>query len=91
MALMVSIARIADVPNPDQLPEYRADHARLFGAYADLPKLLPDPNDTNQIAVVHEVHDLEGLRAASRTPEGDAMMRKWGFIEQLSFFVEDPA
>ena len=88
MPLMVSIARIADVPNPSQIEEYRKDHARLFGQYADLPKLLPDQNDPNQIAVVGEVHDLEGLRAASRTPEGDAMMRKWGFIEQLSFFVE---
>lgn len=88
MPLMVSIARIADVPNPGQLEDYRKDHARVFGAFADLPKLLPDPNDPNQIAVVGEVHDLEGLRAVSRTPEGDAMMRKWGFIEQLSFFVE---
>ncbi|MEJ6390295.1 hypothetical protein [Gymnodinialimonas ulvae] len=89
MALMVSIARTADVPNPGKVQEYREDHARVFGTYADLPKLLPDPNDPNQIAVVGEVHGLDGLRAASRTPEGDAMMRKWGFIEQLSFFVEE--
>lgn len=88
MALMVSIARVTDMPNPGKLAEYREDHAHVFGKYADLPRLLPDPNDPNQIAVVGEVHDLEGLRAASRTPEGDAMMRKWGFIEQLSFFVE---
>lgn len=86
---MVSIARIADRPDPSATQEWREDHARLFGRYADLPKLLTDPDDPNQIAAVGEVHDLDGLRAASRTPEGDAMMRKWGFIEQLSFFVED--
>ncbi len=89
MPLMVSIARIADLPNPRQMEEYRADHARLFGQYADLPKMLPDQKDPNQVAVVAEIHDLDGLRAASRTPEGDAMMRKWGFIEQLSVFVEE--
>ncbi len=89
MPLMVSIARVSALPDPAKMQDYRADHARLFGQFANVPRLLPDPNDANQMAVVGEVHDLEGLRAATRTPEGDAMMRKWGFIEQLSFFVEN--
>ena len=88
MALMVSIASVTHMPTPETMEDWRADHMRLFGQFADVPKLLPDTKDPNQIAVVSEVHDLDGLRAASRTPEGDAMMRKWGFLEQMSFFVE---
>lgn len=89
MPLMVSIARIADVPSPRELPEYRREHARLFGEFSDLPRFLPEKDDKNLVAVVGEVHDMDGLRAASRTSEGDAFMRKYGFMEQLSFFVEE--
>ena len=89
MTLMVSIARVTDVPNPENIPEFRAAHDKLFGAYSDVPKILSDPNDRNQIAIVQDVKDLEGLRAASRSPEGDAMMRKYGFLEQLCYFLED--
>lgn len=89
MPLMVSVARVTDAPIPTELPEYREEHARLFGTYADLPKLLREKDDANLIAVVGQVHDIEGLRAASRTPEGDAFMRKYGFIEQLSVFLEE--
>ena len=65
------------------------EHDALLGAYAEVPKILRDPNDPNQVAVLTNVRDLDGLRAATRTPEGDAMMRKYGFIEQLSYFLED--
>ncbi len=51
--------------------------------------MLRDPEDAHQIAIVGDVWDLDGLRKASRTPEGDAFMRKYGFLEQLSYFLED--
>jgi len=89
MTMMVSVVRIADVPHPEKLAAYRKDHAKIFGEYADLPQLLREKDDKNLVAVVGRVHDLEGLRAASRTPEGDAFMRKYGFIEQLSVYLED--
>ncbi|MEX0347807.1 MAG: hypothetical protein AB3N15_00145 [Paracoccaceae bacterium] len=89
MPMLVSIARVADVPTPTKMQEFHDEHERVLGAYADVPKILRDPNDPNQVAVVCDVRDLDGLRAATRTPEGDAMMRKYGFIEQLSYFLED--
>lgn len=89
MSLLVSVARVSDVPNPAAMQEFHTEHEELFGAYCEVPKILRDPNDPNQVAVVAQVHDLDGLRAASRTPAGDAMMRKYGFIEQLSYFLEE--
>lgn len=88
MTLMVSIARISHKPNPAELQAFHAEHDAMLGNYAGPAKVLDKPNDPHQIAVVVEVHDLEGLRKATRTPEGDAMMRKYGFLEQLSFFLE---
>ena len=52
-------------------------------------EILRDPNDAYQVAVVGDVKDLEKVRTVSRTPEGDAMMRKYGFVEQLSYFLEE--
>lgn len=89
MPMLVSIARVSETPTPEKLAAFEADHEAQLGAYAAVPKILRDPNDPHQIAVVAEVHDLEGLRAATRTPEGDAMMRRHGFLEQLSYFLED--
>ncbi len=89
MPMMVSIARVADVPNPEKMPEFIAAHEDIFGDAADPPKILRDPNDPNQVAVLANVHDLDRLRTLSRTPEGDAMMRRFGFLEQLSYFLED--
>ena len=89
MTLMVSIARMSEIPSAAEMPDFHEAHAKVFGACSGLPKILRDPNDPNQAAVVAEVHDLDAMRAISRTPEGDAMMRKFGFLEQLSYFLED--
>ena len=88
MALMVSIARISHKPDDAEIQAFHAEHEALLGDYAGPAKILDDPNDPNQIAVVVDVHDLEGMRQATRTAEGDAMMRKYGFLEQLSYFLE---
>ncbi|MBM1220287.1 hypothetical protein JQU17_08435 [Ponticoccus sp. SC2-23] len=89
MTTMISIARISEVPTPDRIAQWEAEHREIFGAYAEVPRILRDPNDPNQVAILGKVHDLDGLRAASRTPEGDAHMRRYGFLEQLSYFLED--
>mgnify|MGYP001557021434 CR=1 FL=1 len=89
MPIMISIARISEFPSPERQKAWAQEHEALFGAYAEVPRVLRDPNDPNQIAIMGEVHDLDGLRAASRTPEGDAHMRRYGFHEQLSYFLED--
>lgn len=89
MPTMISIARISEFPSPDRQTAWAEEHAALFGAYAEVPRVLRDPNDPNQIAIVGEVYDVDGLRAASRTPEGDAHMRRYGFLEQLSYFLEE--
>lgn len=89
MSMMISIARVADAKTFGLSEEFHKDHTELFGLYANVPKILRDPNDKNQVALLGEVHDLEGLRTASRLPEGDSMMRKHGFIEQLAWFLED--
>jgi len=88
MTLMVSIARISHKPDAATIQAFHAEHDAMLGDYAGPVKILDDPNDPNQIAVVVDVHDLEGLRQATRTPEGDAMMRKYGFLEELSYFLE---
>ena len=89
MTLMVSIARVADVPNPEKMPEIQAAHEKLFAGICDVPKILRDPNDASQVALVMQVHNLDELRRISRTPEGDAMTRRLGFLEQLSYFLEE--
>lgn len=89
MPTLISIARISEFPGAERQKAWEEEHAALFGAYAEVPRMLRDPNDPNQIAIIGEVNDLDGLRAASRTPEGDAHMRRYGFLEQLSYFLED--
>ncbi|MDB4112002.1 hypothetical protein N9571_05565, partial [Yoonia sp.] len=64
-------------------------HKALFGDAMTIKAILRDPNDAYQVAVVGEVTDLEKVRNVSRTPEGDAWMRKYGFVEQLSYFLEE--
>lgn len=91
MTLMVSVARISRKPDAAELRAFHAEHDAMLGDYAGPVKILDDPNDPNQIAVVVDVYDLDGLRKATRTPEGDAMMRKYGFLEQLSYFLESEA
>lgn len=71
------------------LPEYHAEQKAVFGDSMTIRAILRDPNDPHQVAVVGHVKDLEAMRAISRTPEGDAMMRKYGFVEQLSYFLEE--
>ncbi|WP_375254582.1 hypothetical protein [Yoonia sp.] len=89
MTMMVSIARVSTTENPMGLPEYHAEQEAIFGDAMKITAILRDPNDPHQVAVVGEVKDLEATRAISRTPEGDAMMRKYGFVEQLSYFLEE--
>jgi hypothetical protein len=89
MSNFVSIARVSHIPVGAELAEFHAAHKDLFGDAVGAITVLKDPNDANQIAVVGEVHDLDKMRAISRSPEGDAVMRKYGFVEQLSYFVEE--
>lgn len=89
MSMMVSIARVSTTENPLGSAQYQAEHAAIFGDSMKVTAMLRDPNDAHQVAVVGDVKDLERMRAASRTAEGDAFMRKYGFVEQLSYFLED--
>ena len=86
---MVSVVRCSHAQTTEEVEDYRKAHTALFGSCADVPTFLKDPNDANLYAVVGQVHDLEELRRISRTPEGDALMRKNGFLEQLTYFVEE--
>ena len=56
MTLMVSIARISHKPDAAELEAFHAEHDTLLGSYAGPAKILDDPNDPNQIAVVGVVH-----------------------------------
>ena len=89
MTLLISVTRVSHIPEGAELAEFHAAHEKLFGEAVGKMTFLRDPQDPNQAAVVGQVHDLDKMRAISRTPEGDAMMRKFGFIEQLSYFLED--
>jgi len=89
MTLLVSVTRVSHIPVGTELEEFHAAHEKLFGGAVGKMTFLRDPQDDNQVAVIGKVHDLEKMRAISRTPEGDAMMRKFGFVEQLSYFLED--
>ena len=89
MTLLVSVTRVSHIPVGPELEDFHAAHEKLFGEAVGRMTFLRDPNDANQAAVIGEVHDLEKMRVISRTPEGDAMMRKFGFVEQLSYFLAD--
>lgn len=88
MPTLISIARVSTTENPINSPEFLAEHHALFGDAITLTAIIPDANDAYQVAVVGEVTDIEHVRTVSRTPQGDAMMRKYGFVEQLSYFWE---
>ena len=79
MSMMVSIARVSTTENPIETKEFQDEHRRIFGNAMEIRAILRDPVDPYQIAVVGNVRDLEKVRVASRTPEGDAMMRRFGF------------
>jgi hypothetical protein len=89
MAMLVSVTRVSHIPVGAELEEFHIAHQAVFGDAVGEMKFLRDPQDANQAAVVGEVIDLEKMREISRTPEGDAMMRKFGVMEQLSYFLED--
>ena len=89
MPMLVSITRVSHIPVGAELEAFHAANQEVFGGAVGQMTFLRDPQDANQAAVIGEVHDLEKLREISRTPEGDAMMRKFGFIEQLSYFLEE--
>ncbi|MBW4986079.1 hypothetical protein KZZ07_26505 [Mameliella sp. CS4] len=89
MTLLVSVVRRTGPRSPEEMEAYKTAHQEVFGACADVPRFLRSPTDDTLGAVVGEVHDLEELRRISRTPEGDALMRKYGFLEQLDYFIEE--
>lgn len=65
-----------------------AHHNKQFGQYATLEAVFADPEDPAQFAFLFELHDLDGLRAATRTPAGDAIIREGGFAEQLGYYLQ---
>lgn len=89
MTLMVSIARVSTTENPFGSKDFHDAHDKIFGDAMALKAILRDPNDPYQVALVGDVKDLERVRSASRTAEGDAMMRRFGFVEQLSYFLQE--
>lgn len=64
MPKMISIARIDRSKVP---ADAIAAHNAEFGAYATMLTTFPHAGDASQIAVLFEVHDLEGMRRVSRT------------------------
>ena len=90
MTIGVSICRVSRVPAAEEMAELNAEHHALYGgAIKGDMTILRDPKDPNQTAAVFEINDLEQFFAISGTPESDALMRKWGVVEPLSFFHED--
>ncbi|SFS13883.1 hypothetical protein [Yoonia litorea] len=89
MTLFASIVRRTGPRSQEEMDAYKAAHQKVFGNCADVPTFLRSPKDDTLAAVVGEVHDLEEMRRISRTPEGDALMRKYGFLEQLDYFIEE--
>lgn len=85
MPKMISVARIDTSRNADPARGMAA-HNDAFGQYATMLDVLRDPQDAAQFAFIFEVHDLAGLQAATRTPEGSAVMEAGGFVEQLAVY-----
>lgn len=85
MPKMISVARIDTSKNTDPASGI-AVHNKAFGQYATMLDVLRDPADPAQFAFIFDVHDLEGLRAATRTAEGSAVMEEAGFVEQLAVY-----
>ncbi|MGB4952232.1 MAG: hypothetical protein WBO55_16530 [Rhizobiaceae bacterium] len=89
MTIGVSICRVSRVPAAAEMAELNAEHHAVYGGTVGELKILRDPKDPNQTAAVFQINDLDGFLAVARSPEGDALMRKWGVVEPLSFFHED--
>lgn len=91
MPMMISTMRVARFPTAQERAQHEAAFRALFGACSDVPRMLPNPHNPNEVALCGQVHDLEELRRISRTPEGDALMRQHGLLEQLAFYIEADA
>lgn len=89
MTLMVSVIRRSRPRTKEEMEAYKKAHQQLFGSCTEVPRFLRSPTDDTLGAVVGEVHDLDELRRISRTPEADAIMRKFGFLEHLDYFLEE--
>lgn len=89
MTFLVSITRVSHIPVGAEIEDVHTAHQAVFGDAVGKKTFLRDQKDANQAAVVGKVHDLEMMREISRSPAGDAMMRKCGFNEQLSYFLEE--
>ena len=85
MPKMIAVAR---VDRSKERENWVEQHNAMFGQYGIVEAAMFSPEDPNQIAIIANVSDLDGLRAATRTPEGDAFMRDMGFVEQLCYFLE---
>jgi len=89
MPPMESVIRRSHARTSGEMEDYAKAHKKIFGSCADVRKVLRSLDDVNLVAVVGQVHDLDELRRISRTPAGDAMMRRNGFLEQFNHFVEE--
>lgn len=85
MTRMISIARIDRAKLP---ADPVATHNSEFGTYATMLAMFPHAGDPSQVAALFEVHDVDGMRRETRTPEGDAKLRATGFVEQLEVYYE---
>ena len=43
MTTMISIARVSHHPTPEERAAWEAEHRALFGAYAEVPRILRVP------------------------------------------------
>lgn len=85
MPKMISIAR---VDRSKITADTMAAHNAEFGAYATMLAAFPHAGDASQMAVLFDIHDMEEMRRATRSDEGDAKIRAFGFIEQLDVYHE---
>lgn len=85
MTKVVMVVRTEFIPNH---AEHDAEFLEILGHCAEVPVFLPDPKDPSQMAIIGEVSNLDELRRVLSTSTGEAFMKKHGFVEELSFFVE---
>lgn len=69
-----------DVKDVEQWLAYRDKAVAAFAPYATDIHFFTIPEGSNNVAVALNVHDMEGLMAATETPEHNALVEESGVI-----------
>lgn len=88
MPMMVSIQQVSRPVTQEDIDFMFAQHNDAIGDAAEPPRVLVNPNDPTQIAIVGEVNDLDAVRRRSRGAAAEKLQKERGLTStQLFYFM----